>query len=445
MNEPLNSLERLGAEFERVARDRSRPRLLRRRTILFAAAAALSISAVALAASGILTGEPVKNPPGYPPAQPHVAAGVVRAGSATLTALRVPDPAGGPDWGLRTLTTTRKLGCVQVGRVVDGRLGVLGQDSSFHNDGRFHELPANVEPGRDCTTLDHAGRLFIAMSFQGLPASGQGGACVVKRLPAGLLRRFSGPTARRQATIPVCPPEDMRILYYGTLGPKARSVTYEDGEVRRTAATRGPWGAYLVVVRPDRTHPAKGYYVPGTSPGSGLVAVTYRDGHSCRIRSPRALGGAKLCPRVGYVPAPSISPTSAQLAATVSARISPTPVRLRGPQIGPEGPRQWVVRVSFTARVPAGPRSFYFVTQKLRHGSSCHNLGGMLLAPIARDVRVGERVQTTLYVPAACRGAVTGEVRFQGSSSRATALPFTPADALHAPLVGTYTVRIPDR
>jgi hypothetical protein len=31
-------------------------------------------------------------------------------------------------------------------------------------------------------------------------------------------------------------------------------------------------------------------------PGSGLVGVRYRDGHVCRIRSPRMLGGAKPCP-----------------------------------------------------------------------------------------------------------------------------------------------------
>ena len=42
---------------------------------------------------------------------------------------------------------------MQVGRVVDGRLGILGQDGAFHNDGLFHELPVQPEA---CGSLDHS-------------------------------------------------------------------------------------------------------------------------------------------------------------------------------------------------------------------------------------------------------------------------------------------------
>src|SRR5207247_10061514 len=129
--------------------------------------------------------------------------------------------------------------------------------------------------------------------------------------PGSVIDRLSKAATKRLAARPLCPHEDMRILYYGTLGPQARSVTYEERGVRKTAPTSGPWGAYLVVARPDHNRPALGYFAPGTSPASGLVAITYRDGHQCRIRDPRALGGAKACPRVGYVAAPGRVPRPA--------------------------------------------------------------------------------------------------------------------------------------
>ena len=58
--------------------------------------------------------------------------------------IAAPDPAGGPDWGMRVLSTTRGEGCLQLGRIVDGKLGALGQDDAFANDGRFHELPVSA-------------------------------------------------------------------------------------------------------------------------------------------------------------------------------------------------------------------------------------------------------------------------------------------------------------
>jgi hypothetical protein len=442
MNEPLQSLERLGLEFERVAREPRRRHRIRRRALLFAAAGALLVSAVALAASGVLTGAPVKDPPGVPRPRPHFAFGVVNAGSVTLTALRTSDPAGGPDWGLRTMTTTRAQGCVQVGRVVDGRLGVLGQDSSFGDDGRFHELRADVESGRDCALLDGKGKLFIAMSVQGLPASGQGGRCVARRPPDEILRHLSKVAARRQAATPLCPHEDMRILYYGTLGAQAASVTYEERGVRKTVPTSGPWGAYLVVARPDHKRPALGYFVPGTSPASGLVAITYRDGHVCRIRDPRALGGAKACPRVGYVPPRAKTPSQSRLATPVSASFSTAPGRPKSPDGKPLGPKNWVLHVTFTARVAAGPRSFYFVTVDTGH---CHNFGGFITSPIARDVRAGEVVRTTHYIPIACHGTISGDVRFQGPDDRAAPAPFESSNPRRAPVVGAYSAQIPRR
>ena len=73
--------------------------------------------------------------------------GVALSSGAELLSLRDPDPAGGPPWGLKLIRTTRGLLCVQVGRVLLGTVGALGQDGAFGNDGNFH-------PFRSTTALD---------------------------------------------------------------------------------------------------------------------------------------------------------------------------------------------------------------------------------------------------------------------------------------------------
>ena len=207
-----------------------------RRVPLLAAvlAVALLSAAVALAASGLIqTGAPVKPLPGQR-FTPTTGYGVPIAASVHLLPISVPDPAGGPRWGLRYLQTTRGLGCVEVGRVIDGRLGVLGRDGSFANDGRFHELPADVFEPLACAPLDRRGQAFIALTFHGRPASG---ADRFGCLPPG------GPEQRT----PTCPRADERVVSFGLLGPDARSLSYRVGAATRTIPIAGPLGAYLLV------------------------------------------------------------------------------------------------------------------------------------------------------------------------------------------------------
>ncbi len=59
-------------------------------------------------------------------------------------------PAGGPPWGLRLVKTSRGLGCVQLGRIREGKLGVLGRDFAFKDDGKFHERGAEVIQQTQC-------------------------------------------------------------------------------------------------------------------------------------------------------------------------------------------------------------------------------------------------------------------------------------------------------
>jgi hypothetical protein len=53
--------------------------------------------------------------------------------------------------------TTRGYECVELGRVLHGRLGVLGQDGWFGDDHRFHPMPASVFDSEACGLIGSAG------------------------------------------------------------------------------------------------------------------------------------------------------------------------------------------------------------------------------------------------------------------------------------------------
>lgn len=258
-------------------------------------AACLLASGSALAASGAFqTGAPVA-PEVAPLASTDV--GTPIAGSVRTLALRVADPGGGPPWGLRTINTSRGLMCVQVGRIVDGRIGVLGQDGAFHDDGRFHPLSVNyLEDGSsNCGTQDANGNAFLNEEAFGVPAGGlkgDGGGA-------------SGGCYRPRPSVS-CPAADLRNISYGLLGPDARSIVYRrpDG-ASETMPTAGADGAYLVVQRhvasgcqrgpaecssrfagPFRSRDSSGSTGGPTLSAFGVVrAVSYRGGSSCRLPS----------------------------------------------------------------------------------------------------------------------------------------------------------------
>ncbi|HEX3518725.1 MAG TPA: hypothetical protein VHT29_06800 [Solirubrobacteraceae bacterium] len=218
--------------------------------------------------------------------------------SGRLLALRVADPDGGPPWGLRTIKTTRGLMCVQLGRIVDGRIGVLGEAGAFRDDGRFHPLSIDyLDAGSsNCATEDAHGNAFLNEEAFGVPTdgliNGEGevsGGCYGPH-----------PTARS------CPPQDLRNIYYGLLGPQASSITYLAGDGKEhEMATVGPDGAYLVVgphiasacLRgqaecsgrrggPEIVRSSAGETGGPTLNAFGAVrAVVYRDGSSCRLPS----------------------------------------------------------------------------------------------------------------------------------------------------------------
>jgi hypothetical protein len=202
---------------------------------------------------------------GAPAKLPFSLYGNVREGSGALVPgtvrmlpIAAPDPVGGPDWGMRVLSTTRGEGCLQLGRIVDGKLGALGQDDAFANDGRFHELPVSAAfDVNSCALLDGKGRLFTNVTADERAASawigagGRLGGCVPPSAgpyEKGLrLTRQEREHGARPAAI--CSQADLRNIYYGLLGPQAQSITYVLAGQRHTLPTVGADGAYMFVTR----------------------------------------------------------------------------------------------------------------------------------------------------------------------------------------------------
>lgn len=452
MKPPLQVLDKLGDEFARVAREdadghAAKPRR-RRRWVFLAVPIALTVGGGALAAGKLLKGEPLRNRAGTE-FHPGVGLGVPNGvAGATLTSLRVADPAGGPPWGVRVLKTTRGYGCVQVGRVVDGQFGVLGRDGALGNDGLFHPWPSDVVRQQNCGLLDGAGRPFVAISQSGLPASGAPDACAPGPQLRGMRSVRRMVPGRKLPLPPECPPADLRNVRYGVLGPQGESVTYRGDDGRpHTAAAVGPDGAYLVVLRPTKAHPSRGQWVTGPTPMSGLISVQYRGGRVCRIPSPATRGGAKPCPLVGYVQPRTKRIVAADVVTGVRAVEDPALVRpTAGVPPGTVPPLQRRVMLSFTARVATDGRAGYSYELHVAKGvphPGCDFFG--LSGPASlRDVKAGEVIRTVVYLPPKCTTTLVGSVRHHAARPDDPAIGESRNPRKDA-VVGSFRIRLRER
>ncbi len=309
----------------------------RRRWLLVLIPALLVLATAALSLGGVIeVGSPAK--PEYSAAQ----FGALTPGSARLEPVSAPDPAGGPAWGLRVYSTKLGVGCLQVGRLLDGRLGALGEDGAFNDDGQFHE----VKPGGSvmfyaCSALDGDGRVLYNVTEDNVPASGWLGlgGCA----PATATAAEKAPEQGHK--IGICPESEERDLHFGLLGPEAESMTYTSEGETRTLKTSGPDGAYLLVERasPAQLLSGKGLGTGNEVPTDGpITEIHYRNGATCHVTSKSWIGGKDACTPslqmpVGYKPVKT--PTQAEVTSPVSARLGN----------GPHGEEQ--ILVSFQSRV----------------------------------------------------------------------------------------------
>jgi len=282
------------------------------RTPLISLAVALVLAGAAFASGVIQFGAPAPSSPVRLFTAPRTGDGALRPGTVRLLPISTPDPAGGAPWGMREFATSRGLGCIEVARLVAGKLVAVGQDYAFGDDGRFHEL--SVRSGGSgfgdwCSALDRYDRLYINQAWGEQPASAWQSRCYAPGSPAG----------GHQRDEPACPLEDERNLYFGLLGPDAKSVTYVlDGE-RHRLATSGPEGAYLIVTRSTPGQLLTGVGAGGVVPVDGpITEVHYRDGATCHLTPRSWIGGSYACTPslqvpVGYVAPQTLSYTHAQV------------------------------------------------------------------------------------------------------------------------------------
>ena len=364
----------------------------------------------------------------------------------------VPDPDGGPPWGMRYIRTTRGYGCVQIGRIVRGELGVLGVDGAYNNDGRFHALRPDDLSRANCALVDGDQQTFLAVTNIGVPASASiiGTSCRSMPVPKVDLNKVApenrARTRRnisRAAAIPACESDRLRDLHYGLLGPKASSFSFRavDGRAVRRAVDPGT-GAYLMVQRGRKPSPR---YAPGWStdvaPRSGwMTKVEYTDGTSCRLLTKQYRAGKWRCPRPGFVPIPLRVITPAMVKTDISV------------SIGPAGSLGLAVKAKFKARQPAvsGHEQYAYT---LLFPRSCK--AGGASGAIRKDVSAGETLSFTVGAPVrkTCRGFATGDVFYvqaTGANSGDAGLtpipPLMPGVRQHegATLVGSFKVKLPN-
>jgi hypothetical protein len=391
-------------------------------------AVGLLFAAAAFAASQIIgVGAPVTPSSSQERPTKTTGVGVPVAGSrraalsAPLLPISVADPAGGLRWGIRLVRTTRGLLCVQVGRLLNGRLGVLGQDGEFHNDGLFHELPAAVLDPYACSQPQDS----VLYRSEGLAAAG-----VMPGPERSCL--YPGAAPEDGSRLPACPAADERLIAFGLLGPNALSVSYPATHGVQTKRTTGSHGAYLVVLRQPPVNPQtfatqagplRHRFTPamrlnsfptlgstssrlGRFPletGSAVIlAAQFRFGkHTCQSGTAIRAGGRSPCTsRIARIPnfAPFIEP-----GLHTSVRVASRPAG-------------GGYELELTFRAPASvfdASTAYGVQLSMPAGRSCGH-GGVSGQSPERDIRRGERVDIPVFIgrPRGCAGVVRGRVIF---------------------------------
>jgi hypothetical protein len=159
-----------------------------------------------------------------------------------LLGLRVHDPAGGSPWGIQLALSHGPRGtqvAIQLGRISNGRIGFLGQDNAFHDDGRFH-------PANDPAALMNPAEYAIAGSVQKPALQTTNTFDVVLPAVASAYQGCSNTTASEFAA---CPRQDLRTLIAGFVEPTATTVTINGDGIRESEhLDAGDNGFYLFVL-----------------------------------------------------------------------------------------------------------------------------------------------------------------------------------------------------
>ena len=340
----------------RATAERERWRRRRRRLLGLAPVLVVGGTTAALAAGGVIGfGEPATDPPAYPRGAADTGTGTVPRGSERLLAVRVDDPEGGPPWGLQLSSTTRGLGCLLPGRVAGSRIGALGQDGAFGNDGRLHPYAPDLSRNH-CVLLDDGGRLFLSTTIDRMPANAS------PEPPCG------------PGVLKPCADGPERTLLFGVLGPGAESVTYRAPDGERTVRTTGQEGAYLIVLPAGPDEYVNGH--GGLYPTDGrIVAIRFRDGRTCTETVLRSATAEQECPLPGFKPLTPEPLTQEQVSAKVTATAR-------------QGRRFWNLTVRFRAPVAIRDAAASYNAKLIPPGRTGKSHTGYT----RRDIAAGELV-----------------------------------------------------
>ena len=211
-----------------------------RRGSLLVPAILLGLVGLAIASTQILFGSRA-------PRGPQAGHFKVAPKTAVLLPLRVADPDGGPPWALREFVKTsvsgrQPLTCLQPGQLYRGKLGVVGRQGAFSNDGRFHVL--NIDPG----------------------------GCW-----GGRASSLAGPRFANAVIGPTRLPGLRGSALYGETGPHSVAVEARIGKVHRRATVS------------STAHHAFFLILPPHARGQLLLVYTLRNGRQCAGVSARCI------------------------------------------------------------------------------------------------------------------------------------------------------------
>jgi hypothetical protein len=269
--------------------------------------------------------------------------------------------------------------------------------------------------------------------------------------------------------IPLAVREDERNLYYGLLGPDAKSIAYTLAGKTQTQATVGPQGAYLIVT----TAPVHQFHLPGGGGDVGddvpvrspITSIQYRDGATCQLLTARKwIVGFHACSPplnepVGYVHISA--PTQTQVATPIQARA----VRFGG---------GWEIVVSFKSQVAVESVRGIYELQWRAPGMRPNGYGFTTIGPnesggflrsetgaglgaeaiVAVDIAAGQTLTATigqhaLSLPANLRAKLPpGILLTPGVTSGTVTLRYSTGPSLGAQptaklAVGSFSVKIP--
>jgi hypothetical protein len=379
-----------------------------RRLAVLVVVGALAIAASAWGATQLVTGSIVVT--GFPPVSANTGVGAPLPSSSPVLGLRVTDPTGGLPWGMRIVRTTRGEACLQVGRVLDGKIGVLGTGYAFHADGRFHTLSPEDALGLNCVHVDAHGHVIDVQGPMTVSADGLS-------LAESMSDRVRCDLPGQHDWGVRCPRSQLRLMAFGALGPDAVSLRVRFQGRSFDVKPYGADGVYLLVFDAPKGTNA-GAYFGAQAPGPPTMTVTFADGSSCPLPS---VNDPFLCQPEGieYASGPAVTP--ADVSTPIHARyrtnvhggqspfVTTGPFSAAAAPLG-RGPGPGLV-IAFRARVAIhGPLSTYGVEIHRPVVRGCFGEGTLQSNQTSPTLAAGQMTRFVIRLQAACHGRYSGRV-----------------------------------